>query len=49
MGGAHESYDTKVTTRPEYKSNKKSVLKNTYPFAHSSRLTRRKNGPQKFK
>ena len=37
MGGDHESYDKKVSTRPEYKSNKKSVLKNTYPFGQKDR------------
>ena len=36
MGGAHESYDTKVSTKSEYTSNEKSVLKNTYPFGRSS-------------
>ena len=44
MKGAHESYDTKVSTKSEYKSNKKSFLKNTYPFRRSSddRQTRTK-------
>ena len=36
MGGDHESYDTKVSIKSEYTSNKKSVLKNTYPFGRSS-------------
>ena len=27
MGGAHKSYDTKGTTRPEYTSNKKKPLR----------------------
>ena len=50
MEGALESCDIKVsTTRSEYTSNKKKVLKNTYPFGRSSddrqtnRITRRKN------
>ena len=36
MEGVIESYDTKVSTRPEYKSNKASFLKKTYPFGRSS-------------
>ena len=42
MGGAHESDDKKVSTRPKYTSNKKSILKNTYSFGRSSNETRHK-------
>ena len=34
--GDHESYNTKVSTILEYTSNKKTALKNTYPFGRSS-------------